>query len=50
MFQRDYLQALVELGERDAEAQMDRIDTFLEASAAQPAVEQRGSIPDLPQT
>jgi NTE family protein len=51
MFQRDYLQALVELGERDAEAQMDRIDTFLdEAGATQPAVEQRGSIPDLPQT
>ena len=51
MFQRDYLQALVELGERDAESQMDRIDAFLdEASAAQPLVEQRGSIPDVSRT
>jgi NTE family protein len=30
MFQRDYLQALVELGERDAESQMGRIDAFLD--------------------
>ena len=36
MFQRDYLQALVELGEQDAESQMDRIDAFLEAASATP--------------
>ena len=30
MFQRDYLQALVELGERDADAQMDSIAAFLD--------------------
>jgi NTE family protein len=36
MFQRDYLQALVELGEHDAESQMDRIDAFLEAASATP--------------
>jgi NTE family protein len=29
MFQPDYLQALIELGETDAESQMDRIDGFL---------------------
>ena len=51
MFQRDYLQALVELGERDAESQMDRIDAFLEgASATQAAAERRGSIPKSSQT
>jgi len=30
MFQRDYIEALVKLGESDAEAQWDRIDRFLE--------------------
>lgn len=34
MFQRDYLQALVELGERDADSQMDRIDAFLDGRGA----------------
>jgi hypothetical protein len=29
MFQIDYLRALVELGERDVEANKDRIDAFL---------------------
>ena len=34
MFQSDYLQALVELGERDANSQMDRIDAFLDGRGA----------------
>ncbi|HEX8943984.1 MAG TPA: patatin-like phospholipase family protein [Gemmatimonadaceae bacterium] len=34
MFQTDYLQALVELGEHDADSQMDRIDAFLDGSGA----------------
>jgi len=34
MFQSDYLQALIELGERDADSQMDRIDAFLERRGA----------------
>ena len=38
MFQRDYLQALVELGERDALTQMDRIDAFLDGGCG----DQRG--------
>jgi hypothetical protein len=33
MFQPDYVQALIELGERDAASQIDRIDGFL---ASQP--------------
>ena len=36
MFQRDYLQALVDLGERDAESQMDRIDKFLDGTSGAP--------------
>ncbi len=38
MFQEDYLRALVELGEADAAAQMDRIDGFLGPAAAPDAV------------
>jgi NTE family protein len=34
MFQVDYLRALVELGERDVEANKDRIDGFLSRSPA----------------
>jgi len=34
MFQPDYLQALIELGERDTESQMDRIDAFLSGQSA----------------
>ena len=34
MFQEDYLQRLVELGEADADAQQERIDAFLQSSAA----------------
>ena len=40
MFQPDYLQALIELGERDTEAQMDRIDAFL---GGERAVSDRGA-------
>jgi NTE family protein len=36
MFQRDYLEALVELGERDAESEMDRIAAFLDDRSATP--------------
>jgi NTE family protein len=36
MFQPDYLQALIELGERDTEAQMDRIGAFLGGESAAP--------------
>ena len=36
MFQRDYVQTLVELGERDAEAQMNRIDAFLDGRTSAP--------------
>jgi NTE family protein len=43
MFQHDYLDALVQLGERDAELQKDRIDAFLAgepiARAASPATD-----------
>lgn len=38
MFQEDYLQRLVELGEADADAQGERIDAFLQASTP-PATE-----------
>jgi NTE family protein len=34
MFQPDYLQALIELGETDAESQMDRIAAFLDGQSA----------------
>ena len=34
MSQRDYLQALVELGERDAESQMERISAFVDEQGA----------------
>lgn len=34
MFQSDYLHALVELGEHDANSQMDRIDAFLDGGGA----------------
>jgi hypothetical protein len=43
MFQPDYLQALIELGEADAESQMDRIGAFL---GEQGAARDRGSPPD----
>jgi len=35
MFQRDYLEALIELGERDTEAEMGRIDEFLGRPSAE---------------
>jgi hypothetical protein len=34
MFQIDYLRALVELGERDVEANFDRIEAFVGKPAA----------------
>jgi hypothetical protein len=34
MFQPDYLQALIELGEADVESQMDRISAFLDRQSA----------------
>jgi hypothetical protein len=36
MFQPDYLQALIELGEADVESQMDRISAFLDGHGAAP--------------
>jgi hypothetical protein len=34
LFQPDYLQRLIELGEADAEAQADRVEAFLTAKKA----------------
>ncbi len=37
MFQRDYVTALIELGEADADARRDEIDAFLEGAGLRPA-------------